>query len=256
MPPVRSRRAGLLELPRGPAEPPVKITRRASLALLAVATRAFGKPRPRRMAMAIDLTKCWKDRGCTRCSQACHAAHNVPRIADRRREIKWIWKDRFENAFGQESASPAVAGFPVPLLCNHCEHPACVKVCPTGATWKRDSDGIVMMDEHRCIGCRYCMAACPYGSRSFNWSDPRPFLSIVDPAYPTRTKGVVEKCTFCAERLARGGQPACVEVCPPKAMVFGDMADPSSAVAQLLQTRHAFRRKPELGAGPNIFYLL
>ena len=113
-----------------------------------------------------------------------------------------------------------------------------------------------MMDEHRCIGCRYCMAACPYGARSFNWSAPRPFLRTIDPAYPTREKGVVEKCTFCNERLARGGQPACVEVCPFKAMVFGDAADPSSAVAQLLQARHAFRRKPELGAGPNVFYIL
>ena len=114
----------------------MKITRKAFLALLAAATRAFGKPRPRRMAMTIDLAKCWKDRGCTRCAQACHAAHNVPQIPDRRREIKWIWKERFENAFGEENAGPAVAGAPVPLLCNHCDHPACVKVCPTGATWK------------------------------------------------------------------------------------------------------------------------
>jgi molybdopterin-containing oxidoreductase family iron-sulfur binding subunit len=232
----------------------MKITRQAFLALLAAAARGFSKPR--RMAMAIDLAKCWKDRGCTRCAQACHAAHNVPRIPDRRHEIKWIWKERFENAFGQESAGPAVAGAPVPVLCNHCEHPACVQVCPTGATFKRESDGLVMMDEHRCIGCRYCMAACPYGARSFNWSDPRPFLRTIDPAYPTREKGVVEKCTFCNERLARGGQPACVEVCPFKAMVFGDAADPSSAVAQLLQARHAFRRKPELGAGANVFYIL
>ncbi|MGA2198227.1 MAG: hypothetical protein ABSH40_23370, partial [Bryobacteraceae bacterium] len=87
----------------------MKITRKAFLALLAAATRAFGRPRPRRMAMAIDLAKCWKDRGCTRCAQACHAAHNVPRIPDPRREIKWIWKERFENAFGEESAGPAVA---------------------------------------------------------------------------------------------------------------------------------------------------
>jgi molybdopterin-containing oxidoreductase family iron-sulfur binding subunit len=232
----------------------MKITRHTFLALLAAAGRAFG--RQRRLAMAIDLRKCWKERGCTRCIDACHAAHNVPAIADRRREVKWIWKDRFENAFGAESAGPAVAGAPVPLLCNHCEHPACVRVCPTGATFKRADDGLVMMDEHRCIGCRYCMAACPYGSRSFNWSDPRPSIRRIDPAYPTRTRGVVEKCTFCAERLARGGRPACVEACPPKAMIFGDAADPSSEIAALLAARYALRRKPELGAGPNIYYLL
>jgi len=165
----------------------MKITRQAFLALLAVSARASGKPR--RMAMAIDLAKCWRDRGCTRCIEACRAAHNIPVIPDRRREIKWIWKDRFENAFCPEVASPAVAGAPVPVACNHCEHPPCVKVCPTGATFKRQSDGLVLMDEHRCIGCRYCMAACLYGSRSFNWSDPRPFLHTIDPAYPTRTRG-------------------------------------------------------------------
>ena len=103
-----------------------------------------------------------------------------------------------------------------------------MRVCPTQATWKRE-DGIVMMDWHRCIGCRYCMAACPYGSRSFNWLDPRPYIHNPNPEFPTRTKGVVEKCNFCAERLGTGRPPACVEACPEKALVFGDLADPALA---------------------------
>jgi molybdopterin-containing oxidoreductase family iron-sulfur binding subunit len=231
----------------------VKITRKTFLLLVAPIARLFGARR--RMAMVIDLAKCWKERGCTRCSEACHGVHNVPKIADSRHEIKWIWKESFAHAFGPEFGPAGLAAAPVPLLCNHCERPPCVRVCPTGATWKRD-DGLVMMDAHRCIGCRYCMAACPYGSRSFNWSDPRPLLHKIDASYPTRTKGVVEKCTFCAERLARGGQPACAEACPPKAMIFGDAADPSSAVAKLMRERFGLRRKAELVAGPNVYYLL
>jgi molybdopterin-containing oxidoreductase family iron-sulfur binding subunit len=113
-----------------------------------------------------------------------------------------------------------------------------------------------MMDWHRCIGCRYCVAACPYGSRSFNWSDPRPHIGQLNGDYPTRTKGVVEKCTFCDERLARGRPPACVEACPEKALVFGDMADPNSEVRRLVRDELTFRRKPELGTEPQVFYLL
>jgi molybdopterin-containing oxidoreductase family iron-sulfur binding subunit len=134
-----------------------------------------------------------------------------------------------------------------------------VRVCPTQATWKRE-DGIVAMDWHRCIGCRYCMAACPYGSRSFNWMDPRPYIKNPNPEFPTRTKGVVEKCTFCTERLAGPGghprPPACVEACPEKALVFGNLADPRSPIRELLATRSHIRRKPELGTGPDVFYIV
>jgi molybdopterin-containing oxidoreductase family iron-sulfur binding subunit len=123
------------------------------------------------------------------------------------------------------------------------------------ATWKRE-DGIVMMDWHRCIGCRYCVAACPYGSRSFNWQDPRTALATINPDFPTRTKGVVEKCNFCEERLARGEQPACVGACPEKAFIFGNLADPNSEPRQLLRTRFAVQREPELGTGPSVYYLV
>jgi len=113
-----------------------------------------------------------------------------------------------------------------------------------------------MMDWHRCIGCRYCMAACPYGSRSFNWTDPRPNIARQDPDFPTRTKGVVEKCNFCDERLAKGKLPACVEACPQNAMYFGDLDAAGSEIRQLLESEYAIRRKPELGTKPEIFYIV
>ena len=212
-----------------------------------------------RWAMVIDTKKCKEQEGCTKCIQACHEVHNVPDIPDKKREVKWIWKEPFERAFPShegEYLAEELEGRPTLVFCNHCDEPPCVRVCPTGATWKRDQDGIVMMDWHRCIGCRYCVAACPYGSRSFNWSDPREHIDTTTIDYPTRTKGVVEKCTFCDERLARGEMPACVEACPEKAMVFGDINDPSSEVSHLVKEHFTLRRKPELGTNPEVFYIL
>jgi len=143
---------------------------------------------------------------------------------------------------------------PFPVLCNHCENPPCVQACPTKATFKRD-DGIVVMDFHRCIGCRFCMAACPYGSRSFNFRDPRPFIAEVDPGFPTRMKVVVEKCNFCVERLAVGKQPACVEV-SNGILTFGDLEDPESDVRKLLKSNYTIRRKQNLGTGPAVYYIV
>lgn len=211
-----------------------------------------------RWAMIIDLVKCAQQEGCTDCVQACHEAHNVPVFPEHAHRIEWIWKSSFESAFHSERNEYQAEGLkelPVPLLCNHCENPPCVRVCPTKATWKRE-DGLVMMDWHRCIGCRYCMAACPYGSRSFNWTDPRPVLSRQNPDFPTRTKGVVEKCTFCDGRLAKGELPACVMACPQKAMTFGNLGAANSPVRQLLRSRFTIRRKPELGTKPVVFYLV
>jgi molybdopterin-containing oxidoreductase family iron-sulfur binding subunit len=213
----------------------------------------------RRWAMVVDPKKCLELDGCTRCIAACHAAHNVPSIAEPRHEVKWIWKERFEQAFPSDQnahTEDALKDKLLPVLCNHCENPPCVRVCPTRATWKRD-DGIVMMDYHRCIGCRYCMGACPYGSRSFNWDDPRRHMGgVLSSDYPTRTKGVVEKCTFCEERLAKRQRPLCVEACPEGALVFGDLADSTSQVRELLRARHSIRRKPELGTQPAVYYVV
>jgi Fe-S-cluster-containing dehydrogenase component len=110
---------------------------------------------------------------------------------------------------------------------------------------------------HRCIGCRFCMAACPYGARSFNWIDPRPFIKEKDEnrEFPTRTKGVVEKCTLCYERLAKGLKPACVEA-SKGGLIFGDLDDPNSEIRQVLSSRYSFRRKPELGTRPSVYYIL
>jgi len=208
--------------------------------------------------MVIDVQKCLQEEGCDACVRACHGTHNVPSFESPRHEIKWIWKQPFKEAFVSEHstyANETFSEYPVPVFCNHCDTPPCVRVCPTQATWKRE-DGLVMMDWHRCIGCRYCMAACPYGSRSFNWLDPRPHIPNMNSDYPTRAKGVVEKCTFCDERLARGQLPACVEACEQKALVFGDLEDPNSEVRALLRSNFTIRRKPELGTTPEIYYII
>jgi molybdopterin-containing oxidoreductase family iron-sulfur binding subunit len=123
-------------------------------------------------------------------------------------------------------------------------------------------DGIVMMDEHRCIGCRYCMAACPYGARSFNFVDPRPLLEQegrLHDRFPSRTKGVVEKCNFCADLLAEGKPPACVASCKERgggALLFGDLNDPGSEVVRVLRQSYTIRRKLSLGTEPHVFYLV
>jgi Fe-S-cluster-containing dehydrogenase component len=219
--------------------------------------------------LVIDVQKCLREEIRRACTAACHRAHNVPRIPAAKEEVKWIWSEQYENAFPDE-AHPFVAdrlkGKPVLVLCNHCTHPACVRVCPTEATWKRPSDGIVMMDMHRCIGCRYCMAACPYGARSFNWRDPRPYLDgSTLSAYPTRTKGVVEKCNFCAERIADGEEPACVvaarevsgaQTVADEPLTWGDLKNPASAISQKLRGSYTICRRLSLGTGPNVFYIV
>jgi molybdopterin-containing oxidoreductase family iron-sulfur binding subunit len=129
-----------------------------------------------------------------------------------------------------------------------------VRACPTKATFKNEN-GIVMMDFHRCIGCRFCMAACPFGARSFNFRDPRPFIAEINKKFPTRAKGVVEKCDFCAERLAEGKIPACVEA-SDGALVFGDLYDPQSEVRQALNENYTIRRKQELGTSPSVYYIV
>jgi Fe-S-cluster-containing dehydrogenase component len=210
-----------------------------------------------RWAVVVDVAKCVEQEGCDKCIVACDRAHNVPVIADPAHEVKWIWTPRFGDVFPGEGqfANVALRGKAIPVFCNHCDNPPCVRVCPTQATWKR-ADGIVMMDWHRCIGCRYCMAACPYGSRSFNWVDPRPWIADETADFPTRRKGVVEKCTLCEERIAVGRPPACAEACEEKALLFGNLNDPDSEVRRVLGSRFSIQRKPELGTRPEIYYIL
>lgn len=219
-----------------------------------------GSSAPRKQyAMAIDLRKCRQRPGCDLCMKACRTAHNVPVIPDPRHEVKWIWNEPYASVFPVQQSEYTrrnYTGSPLPVLCNHCDEPPCVRVCPTGATWKRKEDGIVMMDWHRCIGCKYCMVACPYEARSFNFVDPRPFIESIQPDFPTRSMGVVEKCNFCSERLDVGKLPACAEACPVHAITFGDLSDPNSPVSQSLGASFSIRRKPDLGTGPNIYYIV
>jgi Fe-S-cluster-containing dehydrogenase component len=212
----------------------------------------------KKWAMGVHFQKCWKIEGCRDCIDACHRIHNVPDLGTLKEEIKWIWTFPFGEVFPEnqfEFMEEDYQNKPVLLLCNHCDDPPCVKYCPTKATWKRE-DGIVMMDFHRCIGCRYCMAGCPYGSRSFNWRDPRPFIKKVNLEFPTRTRGVVEKCNFCEERLAQGLIPACVEACKEKVLVFGDLKNPESELRRALHNKIVYQRQPELGTKPKVYYIL
>ncbi|MFZ5945305.1 MAG: sulfate reduction electron transfer complex DsrMKJOP subunit DsrO [Bacillota bacterium] len=205
-------------------------------------------------AMIIDMDKLEADKDA--CISACHKVHNVPNIGNKKEEIKWIWTDSFEKMFHDINHNfTSIRDKEFLALCNHCENPACVRVCPTKATFK-NKEGIVMMDFHRCVGCRYCMAACPYGARSFNFRDPRPYIEEINPKYPTRTKGVVEKCNFCTERLAVGLPPACVEASKNGGLVFGDLNDPSSEVRKLLSSRNTIQRKSSLGTAPKVFYIV
>ena len=243
---------------------------------------------PDQLAMIIDVDLCDEDVRRI-CWEACHGKHNVPFIpdpektdaepgnpsdSDPRRGIKWIWEEDHERVFPDQihtAAKEALKENPLPtlVLCNHCTSPSCVKVCPTKATWKRESDGIVMMDMHRCIGCRYCMVACPYGARSFNWRDPRQrdpetdeLLYFADnelpsKTFPARSKGVVEKCNFCAERLRFGEHPICVieaEKIKPGALTFGSHGD--QKIKDKLATNRTICRRISLGTGPNVFYIV
>ncbi len=227
------------------------------------ASQYFDDPKAlkgKRWGIAIDMQRFKTPEDYAKVINACHSIHNVPEIASPKDEIKWIWTESYENTFAShEYANPYIQDplkkKPFLVFCNHCDNPPCVRVCPTQATYKRKSDGIVMMDMHRCIGCRFCMAGCPYGARSFNWIDPRPYIKKINPEFPARMKGVVEKCTLCYQRLAVGLKPACVEA-SNGGMIFGDLSDPNSDVRKVLSANYSIRRKPELGTTPSVFYII
>lgn len=218
----------------------------------------------KRWGLIVDMSKFQSEEDYKRVADACHTIHNVPDLRNPKHEIKWIWNEKFVHAFPEQEdhfLPEDLKHKPFIVLCNHCDNPPCVRVCPTKATFKR-KDGIVMMDMHRCIGCRFCMAACPYGARSFNWRDPRgkdengrPFIEKENPEFPMRTKGVVEKCTLCYERLAEGLKPACVEK-SNGGLIFGDLDDPDSEIREVLRTQYTIRRKPELGTRPSLYYVI
>ncbi len=211
-----------------------------------------------RWAYGIDATKCI---GCLRCVEACKAENDV--VGDAHHFRTWVERYvylegddkvhvdshadpqniaasgseaeyRFDNRYKDQKVTKA---FFMPKMCNHCAHPACVQVCPVGATF-RTEDGAVLVDQDYCIGCRYCLQACPYGARYFN-----------------EEQGVADKCTWCYHRITKGLQPACVEVCPTHARVFGNLNDSSSTVSEFIRDNPVQVLKPESGNAPMCFYV-
>jgi Fe-S-cluster-containing dehydrogenase component len=209
-------------------------------------------------AFGVDATKCI---GCLLCVEACKTENEVLKDAHHFR----TWVERYVYLDGERKAhidshsdpvNIAASGsggryrfadrykdakvekaFFVPKLCNQCTHPACVQVCPTGATYKT-VDGVVLIDHTYCIGCQYCVQACPYGARYFD-----------------EQAGVTDKCTWCYHRITRGLQPACVEVCPVSARIFGDLNDKQSPISQFVRNNRISVLKPETGNAPNVFYV-
>ena len=203
-----------------------------------------------RWGMVIDLDRC---AACQACTAACRAENNVafagPESSELGRAIFW-----HEVLSEVEGEYPNVRGTFIPRPCMHCENPPCVRVCPVGATYQNE-EGLVLQRYERCIGCRYCMVACPYAVRYFNWSTPEwpeGMDRYLNPDVPVRPKGIVEKCTFCAHRLP---VPACNQACPGNARSFGDLDDPDSVVSQLARGPRAFRLLEDLGTEPKVYYL-
>jgi Fe-S-cluster-containing dehydrogenase component len=219
-------------------------------------------------AMVIDLDRCT---GCEACVVACNVENNVavvgPDEAARGRAINWI---RVERYF--EGEYPDVRASFMPVLCQHCEEAPCEPVCPVYATYHTD-EGLSAQVYNRCVGTRYCANNCPYTVRFFNFYDPvwpEPLGKALNPEVSVRSKGVMEKCTFCIQRIRKGEErakdegrevrdgdvvPACVQSCATKAMFFGNIADESSEVARLAKSNRATRLLEDLGTKPRVIYL-
>jgi Fe-S-cluster-containing dehydrogenase component len=205
----------------------------------------------KKFVMVVDIEKCKNAR---KCMKSCQAAHQL------RPEQHHINVLEMEDNNG--------ASFYMPKPCQHCDNPPCVSVCPVDATFKRQ-DGIVLIDNQRCIGCRFCLAACPYSARSFNWTDPRDAEKYKDVEYDIETnvpqrKGTVTKCAFSADRLREGKLPYCVSACPNGVYYFGDENEDlvtngttrqTARLSHLLKDRSAYTLLPELGTNPNVYYL-
>ena len=210
---------------------------------------------------ALDISRCI---GCRRCVYACAAENNQSRDP----QVHWIRVLEMDKEHGVDFTHadayynpeevPQEGHFYVPVSCQQCQNAPCTKVCPTGATWT-EKDGIVVIDYDWCIGCRCCMAACPYGARHFNWAEPQLPGDELNPSMHylgnrPRPRGVVEKCTFCIQRVRAGRYPACVEVCPVGARKFGNLLDPDSEIRYIIEHKRVMVLKEELNTMPKFFY--
>ena len=209
---------------------------------------------------ALNISKC---KGYRDCVSACVRENNIGRDS----QVQYIRVlEMDEGTLNLESANhyydaetvPTEGKYYMPVQCMQCDNPPCVKACPVKATWK-EPDGIVVIDYDWCIGCRYCMAACPYWARHFNWSRPELEPEDINPetnflGNRPRPRGVVEKCHYCTQRTRKGRQPACQEACPTGARIFGNLLDPDSEIRYVLANKKVFRLKEELGAEPKFWY--
>lgn len=211
----------------------------------------------------LDLSRCI---GCRTCEYACVEENNQSIDP----QIHWIQVLRFKKddpkfpdfehaeKYYEPQQVPEPGHFYMPVQCQQCENPPCVRACPTQATWK-EPDGLVVVDYNWCIGCRYCMGACPYGARHFNWTEPHRNPGDINPdthylGNRPRYRGVVEKCTFCVQRSRKGRYTACVEACPVGARKFGNLLDPNSEIRYMIANKRVFRLKEELNTNPKFFY--
>ncbi len=204
----------------------------------------------KKWVMVIDLSRC---KHALKCQKACQKNHYLPE------QDKWLKVFKMQD-------NPQSSPYWMPKPCLHCDHPPCVKVCPVDATYKRD-DGIVLIDNERCIGCRFCMAACPYSSRTFNWDEPQLPSEAMGLTYSPETsaprkKGTVEKCDFCPDMLRQGKLPHCVSACPNGVFYFGDAnedvvtnGDETVRFSQLLKDKAGYRYMEGLGTEPSVYYL-
>jgi Fe-S-cluster-containing dehydrogenase component len=219
--------------------------------------------------MIIDLDRCT---GCSACVVACHAENNVPIVSEREvnrgRGQHWIRIERY-----WEGTYPDIQARFIPLLCQQCERAPCEPVCPVFATYHSARQHLNIQVYNRCVGTRYCSNNCPYKVRFFNFFEPvfpEPLNEQLNPDVTVRSAGVMEKCTFCIQRIRRAEEkslvedrpirdgeatPACVQACPTSALLFGDLNDPESEVAKRVRSQRKFRLLDHLGTDPSIYYL-
>ena len=223
----------------------------------------------RKWTMVIDLDKCT---GCNACVVACHAENNVPIVSEeevvRGRGQHWI---RIERSW--EGEYPNIQARFTPVMCQQCGNAPCESVCPVTATYHSEHENLNIQVYNRCVGTRYCANNCPYKVRFFNFFDPvfdEPLTQQLNPDVTVRSAGVMEKCTFCVQRIrrveeqalvdnrpVRDGEmaPACAQSCPSSALVFGDLRDPTSRVSRLVGDQRQFKLLDQLGTEPSVYYL-